>query len=113
MHELSLAQALIALAETQARSHHAAGIEEIELEIGHLAGIEPHTFDFALRTAVRGTLLQHARIVRHYIDGEARCSQCEASFPTRDPIAQCPHCGSWWVTITRGKELRLKSIVIN
>lgn len=113
MHELSIAQSIVSLAESYASNHNATVIEEIELEIGRLAGVELQTLEFALDSAVKGTLLEKARIIRHYIDGEALCSECEATFPTDNLFAQCPRCGSWWISITKGKELRLKSLVVN
>ena len=38
MHELSIAQSIVQLSE-QAREHHSSQIEEVELEIGCLAGV--------------------------------------------------------------------------
>lgn len=40
MHELSIAQSIIVqLSKQQAREHHSSQIEEVELEIGCLAGV--------------------------------------------------------------------------
>lgn len=112
MHELSIAQSIVDLAEEQAAGHGASVIEELELEIGRLAGVELQTLEFALDSAVKGSKLENARIVRHYVDGEGRCSDCEKSFPLSTLFAPCPECGSWCIYITKGKELRVKSIVV-
>ena len=40
MHELSIAQSIVQLSEQQAREHHSSQIEEVELEIRCLAGVE-------------------------------------------------------------------------
>lgn len=112
MHELSIAQSIVGLAEQQARDHGASFIEELELEIGHLAGVELQTLEFALESAVKGTMLEKARIVRHYIEGEATCAECNRVFPVSALFSSCPHCGSYFVKITKGKELRVKSIVV-
>ena len=111
MHE-SIAQSIVELAEEKARERQASAIEELELEIGCLAGVELQTLEFALESAVKGTMLDKARIVRHYIDGEACCGECGTRFPTSALYASCPHCGSWLINILHGKELRIKSIVI-
>ena len=42
MHEMSIAQSIVELAEEQARSRHSEAVEELELEIGRLAGVELH-----------------------------------------------------------------------
>lgn len=112
MHELAIAQSIVALAEEQARQHQATAIEELELEIGRLSGVEIPTLEFALESAIKGSLLEEARIIRHYIDGEARCAECETCYPLPTLLTPCPHCGSWYFRLLKGKELRVKSIVI-
>ena len=39
MHELSIAQSIVQLSEQQAREHYSSQTEEVELEIGCLAGV--------------------------------------------------------------------------
>lgn len=112
MHELSIAEGIVRLAEEQARSHRAQGIEEVELEIGRLAGVDVRMLTSALRSAVKGTMLEHARIVRRDIDGEGRCGDCGATFPLEQLFSPCPRCGSYGVSILRGRELRVKSIAV-
>jgi hydrogenase nickel incorporation protein HypA/HybF len=112
MHELSIAQSIVDLAEEQARNHQAQCIEELELEIGSLAGVEWQALEFALASCVKGTMLENARIVRHVIPGEGRCGDCETVFSTNTLFYPCPACGSYAAKIVRGKELRIKSIVV-
>lgn len=112
MHELSIARSIVELAEEQAALHGSSVVEELELEIGYLSGVEIHTLEFALDSAVKGSLLADARIVRHYMAGEGQCSDCEKIFPMDSLLSPCPFCGSYLVKITKGKELRIKSIVV-
>jgi hydrogenase nickel incorporation protein HypA/HybF len=112
MHELSIAQSIVEMAEEQAKGHEAKVIEEIELEIGALAGIDLHALEFALESCVKGTLLETARIVRHDIPGEGRCGDCETVFQINTLFNPCPSCGSYAVKVIRGKELRIKSIIV-
>jgi len=112
MHELSIAQSIVELAEQEARNHDAISIEELELEIGYLAGIEWFTLEFALESAIKGSLLEDARIVKQRIAGEGRCGDCESMFPVENLLSACPVCGSYAVKIIKGKELRIKSIVV-
>lgn len=113
MHELSIALCIVELAEEQARGRQASVIEEIEIEIGRMAGIELQTFGFALSGAIKNSMLENARIICHNIDGEGRCSDCGACFTVEELPSPCPLCGSYAVGLLRGKELRVKSIVIN
>ncbi len=104
MHELSIARSIVELVEEQADNRGASVVEELELEIQTLA--------FALDSAIKGSKLEKARIIRHYIEGEGQCSDCETIFPMNALFSPCPHCGSYLVKILKGKELRVKSIVI-
>jgi len=112
MHELSIAQSIVELAEKEARNHHAVSIEELELEIGALAGIDRIALEFALESAIKGSLLENARIVRQQINGEGRCGDCDNLFPVENLLSVCPVCGSYAVGIIKGKELRIKSLVV-
>jgi len=112
MHELSIAQSIVELAEREARNHQADSVEELELEIGALAGIDRLALDFALESATKESLLEGTRIICQQIDGEGRCGDCENLFPVENLFSSCPVCGSYAVKIIKGKELRIKSIII-
>ena len=112
MHELSIAQSIVELAEKEAQNCHANSVEELELEIGSLAGIEWVALEFALESAIKGSLLEDARIVVLRIVGEGRCGDCESLFPVENLFSSCPACGSYAVKIIKGRELRVKSLVV-
>lgn len=112
MHELAIAHSIVQLAEQNARDNQAEEIEELELEIGSLAGVEISSLEFALQSAVKDTMLNNARIIRYDIPAEGRCGDCDAVFPVDTLFSPCPQCGSYCVTILKGKELRIKSIVV-
>ena len=113
MHELSIALSIVELAERHARERRAAAIEEIELEIGTLAAVDAGALDFALESAVKGTLLEKAKIVRRIISGEGVCENCGERVPLQTLCQPCPRCASWKIRVTRGKDLRVKSIVVD
>lgn len=112
MHELAIAQSIVQLAEQNAKDNQAEEIEELELEIGSLAGIEISSLEFALESIVKNTMLRNARIIRRDILAEGRCGDCEAVFPVETLFSPCPRCGSYCVALLKGKELRIKSIVV-
>jgi len=113
MHELSIAQSIVELAEQEARNYNAVIIEELELEIGVLAGIDTDALMFALESATKGSQLEKARILTQQIAGVGHCGDCENLFPVETLFSACPFCGSFAVKIIKGKELRIKSIVVN
>jgi hydrogenase nickel incorporation protein HypA/HybF len=112
MHELSIAQSIVELAEREAQNHRANAVEELELEIGSLAGIDYAALEFALESAIKGSRLEGARIVLQRIPGEGRCGDCENLFPVENLFTSCPACGSYAVKIVKGRELRIKSLVV-
>lgn len=113
MHELSLVMSIIRIAESESTRHGAGRVEEIELEIGALSGVEQNAFDFAWSQAVRDTLLEHARREIRHIPAEGVCTQCDTAFPMEQLYDPCPACGDVWIDIRRGREMRVKSLVIS
>ncbi len=112
MHELSLVMSIIDIAEQQAKKANAVSVDEIELDIGELSGIEEQAFDFAWQQAIKDTVLSCAERVINKIPGEALCMECDALFPVHQLYDACPVCGKHFITIQKGKELRVKSLVV-
>lgn len=113
MHELSLVMSILQIAEQEAVKHNAKQIEEIELEIGELSGVDRPAFDFAWQQAVRETKLEKAQRIIHDISGEARCLECETDFAIHQLFDACPSCGNHLVDIRKGKEFRVRSLVVS
>ncbi len=113
MHELSIVMSIIQIAEKESAKNNAAGVDEIELEIGALSGIEMTAFDFAWQQAIHSTLLEKATRTINFIPGEGKCMDCHALFPMQQLYEPCPVCGDHFVSVLKGKELRVKSLVIN
>jgi len=113
MHELSIVMSIVDIATREAAREGATVIEEIELEIGRLSTIEPDALEFAWQQGVKATPLAHARKVIHYIDGQGNCPDCGISFPVKELFDACPVCGEHLIEITRGKELRVRSLIVS
>ncbi|MBN2613736.1 MAG: hydrogenase maturation nickel metallochaperone HypA [Bacteroidales bacterium] len=113
MHEFSIAVNIVEIAEETAKLHHAEKISGIVLEIGEASGIVPEALEMAMQSAVKNTMLENAKITFIYIPAKAICNDCNKEFNPDNLIAVCPHCSSFNVTITSGKEMRVKSIEID
>lgn len=113
MHELSIAESILAIAQSEMEKAGASSIGELELEIGKLAGVEYSSLDFALQMLTENSNFKNTKIIIHKPDGNATCNDCNCSFSIDSFIGQCPKCNSYKYTITSGKELRVKSIVID
>ena len=113
MHELSIALGIVKIAEDELNKVNANNIDEIELEIGNLAGIEFSSLDFVWPSAVENTVLQNAKRTITTIDGKATCMECQFDFQVINQYDNCPVCDSPFKEITRGRELRVKSLVVS
>lgn len=112
MHELSIVMSILDIAEKEAARAGAMEIEEIELDIGTLSTVDMDAFDFAWQQGVKDTLLADARTTINRIEGLARCMDCAVEFPVKEIFDPCPACGGHLLEILRGKELRVKSLVV-
>jgi hydrogenase nickel incorporation protein HypA/HybF len=112
MHELSIVMGIIDIAQKEAAKAGAQTVEEIELDIGTLSTVDMDAFDFAWTQGVKETLLEHSVKSVNRIEGLARCADCSIDFPIREVYDPCPSCGGHFVEILRGKELRVKSLVV-
>ena len=113
MHELSIVMSIVDIAQEQAQKAKASAIDEIELDIGTLSGIEMEALEFAWKEGVRETLLEHAVKKINHIQGKAICMDCKAEFEINNYYDACPVCGEHLINIIQGKELRVKSLVIS
>lgn len=113
MHELSIVMSIVETAEEKVKEHHAHSVEQIDLVIGDLAGIDGPALDFAWDSAVKNTVLQGARKHIIHVPGKAKCLDCDCEFEIKDPFDQCPLCGEPLLQILQGKELQIKSMILN
>lgn len=112
MHELSIVMGIVRIAEAEARKSGYDAIDEIELEIGELAGVEMEAFDFAWNQAKRGTMLDKAEKIVHRPEGIARCLGCGQTFRMNNLYDACTCCGSCFSDIIQGREFKVKSITV-
>lgn len=113
MHELSIVLSIVDIAGEQVRRAGAARVDRIDLDIGTLAGIEFPALDFAWSAGVRHTVLERAERHINRIAGRARCMDCGHEFDTDELFVACPACGEYLIEVIRGKELRVKSLVVS
>ena len=112
MHEFSIALSIIEIAEDEAKKVNSKEISELVLDVGTMAGIEYHALNFAMESAVKNTLLEKAKIVVNKIEAKAQCNSCNAEFKIESSFDPCPECGGFYHQVLCGKELKIKSLVV-
>ena len=119
MHELSMAQGIINAVLETAESNNASEVNEVTIEVGRLAMINPEQLKFILEVLVDNTIMQDAKIQFEEIPAEINCDNCdfhgEAILDDSDhyaPLVKCPKCDNLSVNILNGKDIVVKNIVI-
>ena len=113
MHEMSIALSIIDLAADQAKKAAASKIVEIELDIGTMSGIEIEALNYALEIAVKDSVLEFAEIKINRIEAVSECLECGHIFVPEGFIYHCPECSNMNTRIFKGKEMQVKSILVD
>ena len=113
MHEMSIVAGVLDIAENEARSAGAQVINAVEIEVGALAGVEIDALEFCFSVARQGTLAAEASLVIHEIPGLGYCLECDKNVAAESFIPTCPDCGGLLPELMQGKELRVRSIIVD
>lgn len=119
MHELSMAQGIINAVLETAESNNATEVNEVTIEVGRLAMINPEQLQFILGVLIENTIMEDAEIKFEEIPAEIQCFDCDfrgtAIIDDKDhyaPLVKCPVCDSIKVETLNGKDIVVKNIVI-
>jgi hydrogenase nickel incorporation protein HypA/HybF len=102
MHELSIADAIVAVA-----SQHADGrrVARVEVKVGRLRQVVSSALAFAFDLVAEGTPVEGAELEIDEVPVRVACRECAAeSRATEFPLA-CASCGSLHVDVVAGEEL--------
>ena len=107
MHELSIADAVRAIAERHADGR---SVTRVEVRIGHLRQVVPSSLQFAWDLITTATTLDGAELEIEYVPATTICDRCDAAtllvaFP---PL--CGACGSLDVEVRGGDELLVDAL---
>jgi hydrogenase nickel incorporation protein HypA/HybF len=109
MHELSIAEAIFAIAED-----HAGGrrVEKVEVKIGHLRQVVPSALTFAFELVAQGTCIEGAVLEIEDVPARIVCRNCTTeSRVTEFPFA-CPSCRGFDVDVVSGDELLVDALEV-
>lgn len=107
MHELSIAESIVAVAE-----RHAAGrpVVKIELRVGHLRQVVPSALELAFQLVSRGTLLDGAELAIEDVPARGRCRACGTETTMSGFPLACSACGGLDMEVLTGEELLVDSL---
>lgn len=113
MHELSIAQSILDIAEKAAPPDKKVVITSVGLQVGELSGVEVDALQFALSIIKKDTILDKAELQIEVVRGEALCSRCHTVFAMPSFGTCCPRCSGYSMTLLKGRELRVLNIVVD
>jgi len=107
MHELSIAQSIVTIAEEHLPAETHARVRTVRVKIGELAGVVPDSLEFCFSAVTGGTALEGARLEIQHVAARARCHSCGATTPVALLAFQCQRCGGIGLTLVEGEELQV------
>ncbi len=113
MHELSLMESALEIAEDQARKQRAARIHALTLRIGWLAGVEPEALAFAWDAVTAGTPAEGAQLNVTMVPVVCFCTSCTEEFNPDGFIFACPRCGRSSSEVRQGTEMEVASLEVS
>jgi hydrogenase nickel incorporation protein HypA/HybF len=107
MHELSIAQAIVDVAE-----RHAAGrrVVAVEVRVGHLRQVVPDSLDFAFSLITQGAALDGAALNITHVPAAGRCRKCDTESVMEGFPLCCARCGDLDLEMLAGEELLVDAL---
>ena len=113
MHEVSIMQSTLDLAERQARQSGAQAIHSMRLRVGRLSGVVVEALRFAFDALREDTMADGATLEIEEVQPACWCSTCKAEFEVSDYVYLCPRCNQPSGDLRRGREMNLVSLEIS
>ena len=107
MHELSIADSMVRIAD-----RHAAGrrVAKVEVKVGALRQVVPSALEFAFGLVAEGTAVEGAELAIEEVPAAGVCRDCAAESVLSGFPWRCPRCGGLELEVVRGEELQVESL---
>ena len=113
MHEATIAQNVIEIAEGVARQRGSANVRKIKLRIGEFRGVVGEALEFAFQALKKGTLAANAKLEVETIRLRVECRNCAGvEVAMNDFNLLCPECGEL-LNITAGREMQVEYVELD
>lgn len=107
MHEFSLVSQLLETVMASAEENGITNVTRVKLIVGECHGALPEAMNFAFKALSGDTVCSNAVLDMEIQKGIVRCKSCDNEFPYEVLQSMCPRCGSVYLKITSGRELRV------
>ena len=113
MHEYSIVQSLMDLAEENAKKNNAKKVTKIEIKVGVLSGVEIPLLQTAFDTFKEGTICEDAEFVIISQPVVIKCRNCNKESELKKNEYTCPHCKSQDLEVLDGEDMYLMSLELD
>lgn len=113
MHELSIAQSIVAAAEEALAGTAVKRVVSVRLRVGALSGVVEDALHFSWGVAIADTKLEGSTLKIDSLPAMIHCQACAAD-RLLDTVQsfRCPVCGTLSNDVRQGRELELESLEI-
>jgi hydrogenase nickel incorporation protein HypA/HybF len=113
VHELSIAESIVEIAESAAWSVNATRVTAVRLRVGALAGVAADALRFSYDVVTAGTLLEGSSLEIVDVPVAVYCPTCDDEVAI-DGIQcfECPRCATPTADVVHGRELDIESLEI-
>jgi hydrogenase nickel incorporation protein HypA/HybF len=112
MHELSVTENILDLAQKYGKQAEAVRVTDIHLVIGQLASIVDDSVQFYWDIISADTICSAAKLHFKRIPAVLECQACQHQYSLDAGLSACPACGSINIKVLSGEEFWLDSIEI-
>jgi hydrogenase nickel incorporation protein HypA/HybF len=105
MHELSIAESILAAVRAELSRHPGAWPIRVGLRIGELAAVDVDSLSFCFEAVLKGTDWESLQLDARVCPQRRRCQDCGNEFAVVEYRAACPTCAGSNTKLTSGDEL--------
>lgn len=110
MHELGVAQEILALVRQHVPEGQAQLVRGIHVRVGEFGGVVPESLEFCFGAVVAGTPWAGAVLDIERVPARAHCADCGETFGLSVPRFRCPACSGQSVAMVSGRELQVSHV---
>ena len=113
MHELSVAEEIINIANQYLPVENNTEVLSVKVEIGKLSNILPDSLEFCYDALIGDTKLKGSKLIIEEIPVTVKCDDCKRTTVIEHIIFECKNCKSSKVKLITGNELKVTELEIN
>ena len=112
MHEIGIVRQMVRTVTAFAEENGIREIREVVVDCGELSLVIPEYVEELYPVAVKGSILENAKLSIHMVPGLAECDACDEIFNVVENKGWCPNCGSFEKTVLSGKDFSIREIIV-